>query len=62
MNINKTSDKTSSLKKLFLLHDKWTVAILKINSESKLWVKNALFAFKMASETSITLTRYSAIF
>jgi hypothetical protein len=48
--------------KLFSKHDKWTAAVLNINSASKVLVNSAFFIIKMASETSITLTRFSAIY
>jgi hypothetical protein len=38
--------------KLFSKHDKWTAAVLNINSESKIWLKSALFAFNIALKTS----------
>jgi hypothetical protein len=37
--------------KKFLSHDKWTAAVLNINSASKLLEKNAFFIIKMASES-----------
>jgi hypothetical protein len=48
--------------KLFSKHDKWTAAVLNINSASKVLLKSAFFIIKMASETYITFTRFSAIY
>jgi hypothetical protein len=39
--------------KLFSKHDKWTAAVLNINSASKVFEKNAFFVIKMASESHI---------
>jgi hypothetical protein len=36
--------------KLFSKHDKWTAAVLNINSATKVWVKSAFFVIKMGSE------------
>jgi hypothetical protein len=41
-------------KKLFSEHDKWTAAVLNINSASKVLEKNTFFIIKMGSETCIT--------
>jgi hypothetical protein len=37
---------------MLLLHDKWTLTVLKINFASKLWVKST---FKMALKTNEAL-------
>jgi hypothetical protein len=41
----------SILKKLFSQHDKWTAAVLIINSASKVLKKNAFFIIKKAPES-----------
>jgi hypothetical protein len=48
--------------KLISQHHKWTAAVLIINSASKVLVKSAFFAIKMAFETNVTFTRFSAIY
>jgi hypothetical protein len=52
--------------KLFSKHDKWTAAVLNINSTSKVFEKNTFFIIKMASESHFKtiqqLTCFSAIY
>jgi hypothetical protein len=52
--------------KLFSKHDKWTAAVLIINSASKDLEKNTFFIIKMASESHFKtiqhLTCFSAIY
>jgi hypothetical protein len=56
----------STSEKSFLKHDKWTAAVLNINSASKDLEKNTFFAIKMASESDFKtiqhLTRFSVIY
>jgi hypothetical protein len=58
--------KKSISEKLFSKHDKWTAAVLNVNSASKVLEKNTFFIIKMAPESRFKtmqhLTRFSAIY